>query len=95
MWYTRKNVQLVTTLLTHVNKCINQLSDLNLELKKSTNIHHYKTPRFDDFRLSQPRTNWDKQQILYQAASEWNSLSPDLKHSIDLKFFKSTLKEIF
>ena len=59
---------------------------------KNQVVHLYNTRRSNDLRLPLPRTNWDKQTFIYQAAKDWNSVPTDLKETHLLSIFKSKLK---
>lgn len=54
--------------------CINDLVDFNFNLKANNNIYGYNTRSKFSLHLPHVRTNWGKQMISYQAATELNEL---------------------
>ena len=72
-----------------VYKCLNNLLATNLHLTKLSEGHSYDTRHGNEFRLPKVKTNWGKQQLIYQAIKEWNSLNDNTKTSTKIPQFKS------
>ena len=66
----------------NIFRCLNQIVDFDFNFKHTTVIHSYNTRERDNPQHPPtPKTNWGKQKLPYQAASDFNNLSLEIKET--------------
>jgi hypothetical protein len=85
-WHSLTHRRKLHRILT-IYKFKNNLTEFNFELPKTN--HLYNTRRRDDIYLGQPKTNWGKQKLLYQACKEYNDLDYNTRSIEQLGTFRN------
>ena len=70
------------------------LRDVYSPPRQNNDIHHHNTRQSKNLHLSAPKTNWAKQKLTYQAALDFNLLSPEIQETASILLFKKKLERI-
>ena len=75
-------------------RCLHNIIDFNFNFRQDNDIHHHNTRQSKNLHLSAPKTNWAKQKLTYQAALDFNLLSPEIQETASILLFKKKLERI-
>ena len=75
-------------------RCLHNIIDFNFNFRQNNDIHHHNTRQSKNLHLSAPKTNWAKQKLTYQAALDFNLLSPEIQETASILLFKKKLERI-
>ena len=75
-------------------RCLHNIIDFNFNFRQNNDIHHHNTCQSKNLHLSAPKTNWAKQKLTYQAALDFNLLSPEIQETASILLFKKKLERI-
>ena len=78
--------------LIYMYKIVNNYINFDFNIfSRNSDVHNYNTRGNNNFRLPRARTNWEQHTVLYQAASQWNTLPVFVRERETLESFKSYL----
>ena len=75
-------------------RCLHNIIDFNFNFRQNNDIHNHNTRQSKNLHLSAPKTNWAKQKLTYQAALDFNLLSPEIQETASILLFKKKVERI-